>query len=360
MKTFYNANNEKALNFINTYKDAIYSYLMADPSKTKFNHITTISVSQRNDNNGWANFEIMYNEDIGLCKRKQVRVETNVFRNELIVQTSKVVHILKSDILLFPSENEDSFYISIGNRNWLTDIKFFRRETVSWDGINSKTYNIYNLKNLLANSQIVKILVDKVLNKIVIISNLDFLLQESENVNDTRVWKEYKKYNIDTSHIQFVQYDGKQPNTIFWCTKASRYTKDIASTTKLALYLESMSSVSAKNIYQKINRIYKKFLISGKACSFKIPASKNVLSSINYDQSMFDDKGNIVIYISDRADFDIKENKVENITENIKDYQKDYGNHYRKVKKWIKEHPGNTSFPKKWTKQDLEIALTLV
>lgn len=57
---FFNSNNTKALEIVNKYKDIIYSFLMADPSKTNFNHITTIPTTERTDDNGYANFEFCF------------------------------------------------------------------------------------------------------------------------------------------------------------------------------------------------------------------------------------------------------------------------------------------------------------
>ena len=345
---YFNSNNQKALDFINDNLDAIYSYLMADPSKTQFNHITTIPVSQRNDSNGWANFRLDFNECIGMMQSLNVRVETGTFQNDFYIQTSKVNHLLKSDLLLFPGKTESSFYMSFldnfGNRNWLTDKRYFRRVTMEW-ATGEKTYNYYNLDNLVANNEIIEILVDNIQNKIVVISNLDFLLKEE---NDTRVWKDYIKYNIDTSHITHVQYDGKQPNTIFWCMDPERYTRNIGTTTAVSSYLENISSKDAKSIYQQITRAYRKNVETGKTYSFKVPANKKCLNNINFNPEMFDENGNITIYVSNNPSFDVIKNKTEKITDDIKVY--------RKVWKWIKENPGRTDFPKKWTEEDLAIA----
>lgn len=366
MNTFYNNNNKKALRLVESYKNIIYSYLDADPSKINFNHIVTIPASNRNDNNGWANFRFDYQEKSHCMNKINVRVETNTFNNDLIIQTSKVTHLQKSDLIIFPGEDEDIVYLSFldrwGNRDWLLDKRFYRQETMSWSG-SEKTYNHYNLKNLLANGQIIEVLLDKSENKIVVISNLDFLLPEYELKNDTRTWKTYNDYNIDLSHIEQVQFDGKQPSTIFWCTKSARYTENIGSTTKVSLYLESVSTKEASAIYQQLTRAYKKTISTGKAYSFKIPAKKEVIENANlaYDPAMLDDKGNIVVYVSNDPSFDVIENKVENITANKNEYKKTEGgknNALRaKVRNWLKRH--NNEFNPKWTEEEINIAKTI-
>ena len=352
MKTFFNSHNSKALEIVNTYKNMIYSYLMADPSKTKFNHILTVPVSQRNDNNGWPNFRFDFQEKVGLLQKMNVRVETNTFQNSLIIRTSKVAHLLKCDLLVFPGRDEESVYLSFldnwGNRNWLTDKRFYRQETKQWSETSQVTYNYYNLRNLVANGQIIQLSLDKPENKIVVIDNFDFLLPESEEKDDTRMWKEYYDYGLSTSHIDRVQFDGKQANTVFWCTSSERYTKNLGTTTKVSLYLESISTKNSSSIYQQLMKAYNKTVESGKAYCFKIPVKPSLIGNINFDQSMIDSKGNITIYVSNSPEFDVIENKVEKIIDDIKAY--------RKVWKWIKENPNKTDFPKKWTEEDLAIA----
>ena len=63
------------------------------------------------------------------------------------------------------------------------------------------------------------------------------------------------------------------------------------------------------------------------------------------DPDLIDSDGNITVYISDDDNFDVTENKVENITDNMAEYDK--------VKKWIKRNPGKTSFPKKWSEENI-------
>lgn len=348
-KTFVNLHNSKALDFVNKYKNIVYSYLLADPSKKNFNHIFTIPVSQRSDANGWSNFRFDFQEKVGALQKINVRVETNVFQNNLIIQSTKIGHLQKSDLIIFPDETGDGVYLSFldnwGNRNWLTDKKYFRRETKYWP-TGEKTYNFYNLRNLLANGQIIQLLPNEIDNKIVVVSNLDFLLPDRNTKNDTRVWKDYIDYDIDTSHITQVQFDRKQANTVYWCTSAERYTKNFGSTTKVSIYLESISTKDYKAIYQQLLRAYKKTINDGKAYSFKIPVNPELKNKITFDQSMLDENDNITIYVSDNPEFDVIENKVEAIDR--------YS--YQRVYQWLRKHPGSLDFPSKWSDNDKKIA----
>ena len=56
--------------------------------------------------------------------------------------------------------------------------------------------------------------------------------------------------------------------------------------------------------------------------------------------------------MADEAFKNLTENKVENVTDNMAEYQK--------VKLWIKRNPGKTSFPKKWSEENITLANKLL
>ena len=88
MKNYYYNHNQKALDIISKNSNKLFSYLNGDPKKVKFNHIITVPVSQRNENNGFPNFRIQVNEKCGHISKYNVRVETNTFQNYLTIETS--------------------------------------------------------------------------------------------------------------------------------------------------------------------------------------------------------------------------------------------------------------------------------
>lgn len=359
MAKYVRTNNSRALDVVNTYKDALYSFLMADPSKPTFNHISTIPVAERNDNNGYANFLFCYQDtDIGLMQKLNVRVETWTFNDTLLINSNKVAHLQKCDMLIFPGE-ENSLYVSVldnfGSRKWLTDKSNFSRKTFNFNG-KQKTYNIYNLRKITdIETSVFELVYSADKKNIIVIKDYKFMLSSDEKL-DTRVFKPLVNYNIDTSHIKFVQYDAKVSSIVFWCFGKDRYTNNIASTTKLAAYLTRYTDNDASSIYQQILRAYKKTIETGKAYSFKLPAKSSMLNDIAFDPSIFDKDNNITIYISDSDTFDVIENKVENITDNINAYQRAY----QKVRLWIKRNPGKAELPSKWTEEEKELALKLI
>lgn len=349
---FFNSNNTKALEIVNKYKDIIYSFLMADPSKTKFNHITTIPTTERTDDNGYANFEFCFQEEVGYMQKLNVRVETFSYDSKLYINANKVLHLAKCDMLIFPSTKPNSIYVSLldnfGGRSWLTDKTLFSRTTVKYSETCVKTYNVYNLYKLTDKvNSVFELTYNAEDNNVVVVSDYKFLTNADTKL-DTRVFKPFYDYNIDTDHIKYVQYDKKISNCVFWCFGKERYTDKIASTTKLAAYLSQYTDKEASAIYQQIMRTYKKTVETGKAYSFKLKAKASLLNDFTIDPDLIDSDGNITVYISDDDNFDVTENKVENITDNMSEYDK--------VKKWIKRNPGKTSFPKKWSEENIALA----
>ena len=365
---FFSSNNKKALEIVNKYKNVIYSFLMADPSKTDYNHITTISTSERTDDNGYANFRFCFQEEKGYIQKLNVRVETNSYDNKLFINVNKVTHLAKSDMLIFPSTKPNSIYVSLldnfGGRSWLTDKTLFSRTTIKYTETNSKTYNVYNLYKLIDKvNSIFELTYNPDNNTIVVISDYMFTINNDKKL-DTRVFKPYYDYNIDTDHIKYVQYDKKTSGSIFWCFGKERYTDKIASTTKLAAYLSQYTDKEANSIYQQILRTYKKTAETGKAYSFKIKAKETLLNNFTIDPDLIDNDGNIIVYVSGDDNFDVIENKVENITDNMAEYQAKYQAkyqpEYQKVNMWIRRNPGKTNFPKKWSEENIALAKRLL
>ncbi len=354
-KKFFSSNNKKALEIVNKYKNVIYSFLMADPSKTDYNHITTISTSERTDDNGYANFRFCFQEEKGYIQKLNVRVETNSYDNKLSINVNKVAHLAKSDMLIFPSIKPNSIYVSLldnfGGRSWLTDKTLFSRITKKTE-TNTKTYNVYNLYKLIDKvNSIFELTYNPDNNTIVVISDYMFTINNDKKL-DTRVFKPYYDYNIDTDHIKYVQYDKKTSGSVFWCFGKERYTDKIASTTKLAAYLSQYTDKDASAIYRQILKAYKKTAETGKAHSFKIKAKETLLNNFTIDPDLIDSDGNITVYVSGEDNFDVTENKVENITDNMAEYQK--------IKVWIKRNPGKTNFPKKWSEENIALAKRLL
>lgn len=356
MKQFFNSNNTKALGIVNKYKNIIYSFLMADPSKTNFNHIKTIPTSERTDDNGYANFQFSFQEEVGYAQKLNVRVETATYDNKLYINANKVSHLAKCDMLVFPSVKPNSIYISLldnfGGRGWLTDKTLFNRNSVKYNETSVKTYNVYNLYKLTDKvNSVFELSYNPDNNTVAVISDYKFITSNDSRL-DTRVFKTFYDYNIDTSHIEFVQYDKRISSCVFWCFGKERYTDKVASTTKLATYLSQYTDKNSSAIYQQILKTYKKTAETGKAYSFKIKAKPSLIGNFTIDPELIDSDGNIIIYVSGEDNFNVAENKVENITDNIAEYDK--------VKKWIKRNPGKTNFPKKWSEENITLANKLI
>lgn len=400
-ETPFSLGNQKALHLMNKWKDVIFSYLNACPNKD-YNHITTIPLKDRNQNNGYSNFRLFVNEyyyGTAQVQRYNIRFETAIFDSDILVQTAKVNSFLGTDMLIFATE--DSLFIS-QNQSWLTNTNYFNVSVHRFNEDNSKkekivVYNRYNTYNLIANHEIVKVVYDPSVDKdnIVVISSYDFLIcDENGNIRDTRVRKPFYEYNIDTSHIKSVQWDKRFAKAIY-CSLGDRYTNTLYTTYDLVAYLEPKTYLTANQLYQRIIRVYNKVINTGKAyCTkFKVRPEYVCLdgaftSNIPIDPRWIDENGNISLYISIDPEFDIFENKIELATADMKQYQKDYQKDYRKARaEYIKEYQKqyqkiyreekadskkvyqkvfmylkrhNNTFNPKWNEEEIEIARTIL
>lgn len=392
-ETPFSLGNQKALHLMNKWKDVIFSYLNACPNKD-YNHITTIPLKDRNQNNGYSNFRLFVNEYVGtgtLQSRMNVRFETAMFNDDLLIQTAKVNSFLGADILIFATE--DSLFIS-QDQSWLINTNYFNVSVHRFNEDNSKkekivVYNRYNAYNLIANHEIVKVVYDPSVDKdnIIVISSYDFLIHdENGNIRDTRVKKSFHEYNIDTSHIKSVQWDRRFAKAIY-CSLGDRYTNTLFTTYDLAAYLEEKTYLTTNQLYQRIIRVYNKVLETGKAyCTkFKVRpeyiCTDGAFTSKNpIDPRWIDENGNISLYISIDPEFDIFENKIELATADMKQYQQEYQKAkaetikayqkryreekadskriYQKVFMYLKRH--NNTFNPKWNEEEIEIARTIL
>lgn len=362
-KVFVN-HNRKALTTVETSINLIYTFFNADPKKSSYNHIITIPTAQRSEDNGFANFRFDMCNMPGKILQFNTRVETCVFQENLIIETSKVQNLLKSDLLIFPSPN--GVYMSrqdqSGKHSWLTNEAYFNQCMKDWGNGVVKMYNYYDFVNLLTHGQVYELVYREDDNKLVIHDNNNYMIPDTSEFRRYIMTKSYNDYHIDTSHITQVQYDGRQARTLFWCTGDEQFTSRSGSSTKISLYLETLSTLDYKSIYQRLNRAYNNTIKTGKAHCAKIPFNGNgILNAAMLDK----DGKNIIIYTSDRANFDVIENAVkENATADMKAYQTTYQAAYRgehtnklsKVTQWLKRNPNSTDYPKKWDAECLEIA----
>lgn len=368
-KKFEN-NNTQVLRLLNKYKNEIFSYLNADPEKG-MNRISTIPSKERNENNGYANFRFFVNvreDDWSQVQKYNVRIETKIFNDRLVLQRSKIKYMEKADLIIFA--DDENLYISdlsrSKTRDWLYELKFFYKMDLDFQNKgNPKTYHYYSAISLLANHQIVSIAHNNIYNdKIFVISSPEFMRTDCTD-KDARIAKPYYDYHIDTSHIETVQFDPKTPKTMYWCFGGYRCTSFVGSSTGIAANIADWTSLTPSQLYQRIVRLYKKMKETGKAYCTKFPVNPKIVGNIYYQQSFIDEDNCVALYISDSEDFDVIENKVEKLTEDMKEYQKDYQKTYReqhsdekkvyqKVFMYLKRH--NNSFNPKWNKEEQNIA----
>lgn len=345
-KSKFYANNKRALNLMNESKDLIYSYLEAKPDAegSCYNRIKTIPITDRNQDNGYSNFKFGYNHIVYGYQTANVRIETGSFMGNFSIDATKIDNIKSADLIVFAASN-DSIYIAdrtLNNNNaWLFD-KSIRNVVVVPYEKKKRVYYQFNIEMLLYKKAIIKLRKED--DKLLAIHGDTYTMYKGEQ---PLIAKDFHEYNIDTSDIDFVMYDGLTSKACFYNFLFNEHTctEHIATLTKLAAYIwetvadQKETTVSA--IYQKIVRAYNKTIKDNVATPVVISARKN-----NIDSSILDKDGNVVLYVSDNEEFNISQHLKANKTDDMKVYQR--------VIFYLKRH--DYKFNPKWTMAELEIA----
>ena len=362
----------------------LLSYLKASISKEVSNKIYTVpnkdvqvnikgksfTIKKRSPNIGLSQFSFFVMEDKNginyTPKQYNIRVENNVFSNKLSIIATKIEDLRKSDLLVFGDES--FFYVSKANKfgyhEWLDDDNYYRLIVASGPHGKYTCYE-YDIYKLLSDKKITGISYRSECNDV--ISYTGPIFNDAENTLVER--KEYKfdVYAKELAQLSklFIQNDPRKAAVIYYCYFGSRYTNRYGTIPEIAAELCSWCCKSKETLVrQQLYRAKRLTNNTGKAnyVEFQLDDKKaeQLRNNINFDSSCITEDNKIIIFLSNEKNFDVIENAKIKKTENMKEYQKEYGNHYRKVKKWIKENPGNMNFPKKWTEDDIEIAKTIV
>lgn len=358
-KHFFNRCNTAALKTVDKYKNIIYSYLEAVPDSgaQKYNNITTIPVSERNESNGYSNFKFNYNEYVTDSYKRHsycnVRVENNVFNGLLSIKASKASSLKKADLIIFTNpacpEVLYAAHKKLNNDNsWLDNKSLRRVDTVTFDGLKSVTYYSYNIETLWRLGHIIQIYQDKALKdqgSISILHN-DY---KSTTGDCTKTIKGYKDYGIDLSHIDYVQYDGRESYTYYFGYAGYEYTSVPSTLPGVVNFLKEYTSATPRSIYQKLYKVLTKNMREDKAFSCKIKLDPSKID-MRIDPSIINDDNEIEIYVTTSPEYRIEDHIVENKTADMKAYQKAY----QKVILYLKRHDG--LFNPKWTEEERKIA----
>lgn len=350
---FFPNNNKHSLQIVNKYKNVIYSYLEAVPDSgtKKYNHITTIPMSERNEQNGMANFKFGYNEFLNdaqhLYTECNVRVENGAFNNVFSIKASKVNSIKKADLIVFACEsNPQMLYIADRKHNndndWLTDKSLRKVVTTTFDGIKEVTFYQYDIENLWRLGHIIEIFQDdamKYQNVIAILHN-DYNTKTGEPV---RTAKRYIDYNIDTDHIKFVQYDAKSACTYYFGYNSYTCTSIPGTLPGMTHWLSNYSDATPESIYQKLYKVLQNNIKDGKAHSCKVKLDRK---DCHIDPSIINENNEIEIFVSTSETFNIKDNLTTNTTSDMKAY--------KKVLMYLKRH--ENKYNPKWTEEEKAIA----
>lgn len=362
------------------------SYLNAQPSNKNFsNKIYTKSnidvtvtknkkqfvIPMRSQNNGMSQFNIYYSikRDDGMydIEMKNIRVETNYFKDKLTIFANKNTSLVKSDILIFG--NETTTYLSEGPHTWLEDEKYFKIvETNYFFG--KKVVYEYNVKSLINDKKIVELLrhPDKSL----------MTVYKGETTNNTPDIEYKKLYTYsDSEYFQinklFIQCDKKQAYPVFFTYYGCRYTNRMGTIPNIAnevarVITQNPDAIAPDYIKNKLYRCLRDTEKKGIAIPavFKLPdyVADKLRNNFNFDPDLLYDN-NFIVFLSKIENFDVIKNKKVLKTEDIKQYRKDNAGKYagkynlkKKVQMYLKRH--NNEFNPKWNAEEKCIAESII
>lgn len=354
-KQYFNTFNTTALKTVDTYKNIIYSYLEARPDSgtNKYNHINTVPVSERTEANGYANFKFGYNEYVSdtyfQYTEKNVRIENNVFNGLLSIKASKAASLRKADLIVFANPTApDVLYIadrSLNNDNsWLLNKSLRRVDTVTFDGEKEITYYSYSIETLWRLGHVIELYQDEAFRyqNVVAVLHNDY---QTSTGDCTKTVKGYHDYNIDLSHIEYVQYDSREAYTYYIGYKGYKYTNVPCTLPGVVNFLKSYTSATPHSIYQKLYKVLNKNIKDDKAYSCKIKLDTDKID-MKIDPSIINENNELEIFVTTSPDYCIEDHIVENVTSNMKTYQK--------VVLYLKRH--DNAFNPKWTEEEVKIA----
>lgn len=356
------------------FTNHIYTVPNRDVTVKKNNKVYTIS--KRSENNGLAQFSLfmsLANDGVTYSEpsRLYIRVENNVSNNTLSIISTKVEKLRKSGILAFGDEN--SFYVSIASsfgHAWLTDKKYCKVKAVEGPFGKYACYE-YDIYKLLADKRIVGI--SNIPGTNTAVSYTGAILSNGESSErETFEYSHYEKEQCELSKL-YMQNDPRAAAVIYYCYFGTRYTNLHNTIPGIAAEVCAWAGIEDETLVR--HRLYRAKRLTNNTgvahyVEFQLTEERadELRNSIQFDSELITDDNKLVIFLSNEKDFDVIENKKVKKTEDIKayqkeyqkEYQKDYGNKYRKVKKWIKRNPGKTSFPKKWSEENIALANKLL
>lgn len=371
MKTFFKQNYDLMMSYLNAqpsnknFSNKIYTKSNIDVTVTK--NKKQFVIPMRSQNNGMSQFNIYYSikRDDGMydTEMKNIRVETNYFKNKLTIFSNKNTSLVKSDILIFG--NETTTYLSEGPHTWLEDEKYFKIVETNFP-FGKKVIYEYNVKSLINDKKIVELLrhPDKSL----------MTVYKGETTNNTPDVEYKKLYTYsDSEYLQinklFIQCDKKQAYPVFFTYYGCRYTNRMGTIPNIAnevarVITQNPDAIAPDYIKNKLYRCLRDTEKKGIAMPavFKLPdyVADKLRNNFNFDPDLLYDN-NFIVFLSKIENFDVIKNKKVLKTEDIKQYRKDNAGKYagkynlkKKVQMYLKRH--NNEFNPKWNTEEKCIA----
>ena len=355
------------------HTNKIYSIANKDIEyKTK--NCEKVVVSKRNPENGYSQIKIKAGVKCPSSKFKietyDIRIENNVWldkvkdKNSLSIITSKVEALQNCNILCFGDEN-DHFYISINNHQWLMNPKYVTQKKVT-SCYGSFCVNEYDVYKLLADKKIIGLAKRPETNDVVSYTGLAY---DNTQIIQSYTYDDYEK-ELKSLEGLYLQADPRFAAVIYYCYLGQRFTSKYSTIPELAAKIAALTGGNQKSIAGQLYRSKRETTKDNRAqyTTFDIKEDKleYIQNDIDLCEAIQDSK--LAICISLEKDFDVFENAKVKKTENMKDYQKEYQKEYQKnnadilkmhkrVSTYLKRNNGK--FNPKWNEEEKEYAKSI-
>lgn len=284
-------------NYLKEHINQILSYLNA--KNDSYNNVVTIPSKDRNVSNGFAQFILQANLPLSSklysVRKFNLRVEMNVWNNNLAIKCNKAAYIEKTDMLIFGNKDENTVYIST-ELDWLNDTKYYTNGFIH-SVFGDFTVRNYSIPHLMKDEKIVMLQ-----NETTQLFSATGSLYDIK-IDDTQKYDVYGYAEKSCGDIEYVQNDRKTGAAVWYAFYNERYTNNVSTIKGISEYINRLFPTLKVDYIQRY--LYRAMKDNKSEISIKVDEKQKdcLISSLRVEPNFFD--GNkIVVKLSENKGTD--------------------------------------------------------
>lgn len=284
-------------NYLKEHINQILSYLNA--KNDNYNNVITIPSKDRNISNGFAQFILQANLPLSSklysATKFNLRVEMNVWNNNLAIKCNKANFIENANMLVFGNKDENVIYIST-ELDWLNNTKYYTNGFIN-SYLGSFTVRNYSIPLLMKDEKIVMLQ-----NEATQLFSATGSLHNI-NIDDTQKCDIYGYAEKSCSDIEYVQNDRKTGKAVWYAFYNERYTNNASTIKGISEYINKLFPTLKVDYIQRY--LYRAMKDNKSEISIKVDEKQKdcLISSLRVEPNFFD--GNkIVVKLSENKGTD--------------------------------------------------------